>query len=213
MSYNFDGKKIRRMHTKTLPLPISDSKRVTGSLATCLSNSNAVREHVRDHPDQKYVTISCQTVPYRVPNMTSSKEIIFGVLSNAVGNGIKRRKAIRDTWGRNNLVYFIVAGPWSDVASEYGEYGDLIWLDMDVLTYKTLVFMKVAHDSSILGTRFAFKTDDGSFIDVMRLHQELLETNTVRDYWGDCSHHLIPPVRGDRKCKALLKLLLFSRAM
>ena len=75
----------------------------------------------------------CQTMPYRMrmPAVaSSSQDILIGVLSSAGNDGPSRRASIRDTWGRGNSVYFLVAGPWTnEIASEYEEYHDLIWLD------------------------------------------------------------------------------------
>ena len=180
-------------------------ERNKGALTNCTGHSMATR---LDHPDQKHLTISCQTMPYRMPAITTSEEIIIGVLSGAGGEGPGRRKAIRETWAHGHSVYFIVAGPWVNIQSEYEEYHDLIWLDRDeiydkdnsVLPYKTMLFMKIAHDSATsqnLNIKFAFKTDDDSFVNVKYLHQYLLEASIVRDYWGTCHHELVPPFRGD----------------
>ena len=61
----------------------------------------------------------------------------------------------------------------------------MTWLDRDevhvkeksVLSYKTILFVKMAHRGATfqnLNVKFAFKTDDNSFVNVKCLHQYLL---------------------------------------
>ena len=102
---------------------VAVTKRITqrtGSFANCTEHFT---KKGTPHPDQKYVTIMCQTMSYRMrmPAVaSSSQDILIGVLSSAGNDGPSRRASIRDTWGRGNSVYFLVAGPWTtEIASEY----------------------------------------------------------------------------------------------
>jgi hypothetical protein len=73
---------------------------------------------------------------------------VFGVLS---GRGeAESRATVRETWASTldpGTVYFFVAGPWSDIMSEYEEKKDIVWVDMvedySKLTYKTAAMMVV----------------------------------------------------------------------
>jgi len=178
----------------------------TGAFANC---TNASLTTAPPHHDQKNITLSCHTLPYRIPQIVSSEKIFIGVLSEAGGDGPDRRQSIRDTWATNHSVYFLVAGPWKNVEKEYNENQDLIWLDEDeiydgersVLTYKTMALMKIVHHLSTsqnLEIKYAFKTDDDSFINVSYLHKYLLETNHDEefDYWGWCQRKMFMPLRG-----------------
>ena len=101
----------------------------------------------------------------------------------------------------------MVAGPWEDIATEFFQYGDLIWLDMeehyDSITEKTAAFMYlVEHVSSYLGVHyeFAMKTDDDSYVALDRLEEriryiERTEKQAV-DYWGMCAPNQVKPLRG-----------------
>ena len=180
--------------------------RRTGSFANCTGHST---KKGTPHPDQKFVTVMCQTLPYRmrIPAVSSSSEdILIGVLSSAGYEGPSRRAAIRDTWGRGNSVYFLVSGPWTnEIASEYEENQDLIWLDTEEtysdVTQKTLLFFKVAHVfAEQFGIKYAVKTDHDSFVDVDHLSNLLLDTDedVVQDYWGLCHLEPVPPYRGKK---------------
>ncbi len=160
------------------------------------------------HPDQRNITLSCHTFPYRVPSVDFAEEIVIGVLSGAGGIGPERRMSIRDTWAYEHSVFFIVAGPWKDIELEYEKYGDLIWLDQEevydgensVLTFKTMTFMKVVSDLASNGAfdiKYAFKTDDDSFVNVKYLYKYLLHTKREKevDYWGHCTDVHFKPTR------------------
>lgn len=188
------------------PPSMEEMKQIkTGSFANC-TGPPTVKEGVY-HPDQTYVTISCETLPYRMPDATSAVDIVIGVLSSAGGDGPERRTAIRETWAlQSSAVYFIVAGNWTDVAEEYEMHRDLIWLDEAEsylgIVHKTLLFLEVAQlFAKNLDTKFAFKTDDDSFVDVDYLHQYILGVNStemVGDYWGTCHDQPSRPYRTDK---------------
>jgi len=124
----------------------------TGSWQNCTSvPENQMIRTAEKHPDSSFTTVSCIKVHYRIPkrSIITSADVIIGVLSAAAGDGPTRRKSIRSTWGyRKEYVFFIVAGPWKDIAEEYQEHGDLLWIDKEeiyvtetsVLTLKTEAF-------------------------------------------------------------------------
>jgi len=179
----------------------------TGAFANCTNNSLTTSP---PHQDQHNITLSCHTLPYRIPQISSSEKIFIGVLSAAGGDGPEKRQSIRESWAKNHSVYFLVAGPWTSIENEYNEHRDLIWLDEDevyngeksVLTYKTMAFMKIVHDLSTsqnLEIKYAFKTDDDSFINVAYLHRYLLEMEHEEElnYWGWCQRKMFKPLRGE----------------
>jgi hypothetical protein len=147
------------------------------------------------------------------------KDIVVGVLSGAGGKGPSLRQAIRDTWashdgkgGTEESVFFLVAGPWQDVKDEYEEHKDLLWIDEEevydgeksVLTFKTLSFASIVHDLAqelSLSYKFAFKTDDDSYIHIGNLHKLLIEEShdPAYDYWGWCQRKQFYPLRGEEK--------------
>lgn len=182
---------------------------ITGAFANCTTASDLAVEipsSLLPHPDQKNITVSCHTIHYRMPKIKSSEKIFIGVLSAASGEGPERRQSIRDTWAQNHSVFFLVAGPWRDVEDEYAKHGDLIWLDEEevynsVLTFKTLAFMKIVYllsTSLHLDIRYAFKTDDDSFVNVEYLHHYLLDIQHEEEYnyWGWCQRKMFKPMRG-----------------
>jgi beta-1,3-galactosyltransferase 1 len=181
---------------------------ITGAFANCTAPLT-VKKPSSLHPDQKNITVSCHTIHYRMPQVQTSERIFIGVLSAANGEGPERRQSIRDTWAQNHSVFFLVAGPWHDIEEEYKVHRDLIWLDEEetyngeksVLTFKTLAFMKIVHvlsTSQNLDIRYAFKTDDDSFVNVEYLHRYLLEMqhNEEYNYWGWCQRKMFKPLRG-----------------
>lgn len=151
-------------------------------------------------------TVSCHTIKYRINTeiFQNTKNIIFGVLSGAGGEGPNRRQAIRKTWGNttqydnSNIqqmrVFFLVAGPWDEIQNEYHTYGDLVWIEEDevydgehsVLTYKSQSFIQIVYDLVMEldgidenDIKFIFKTDDDSYIHVQNLYRELMESPTI----------------------------------
>jgi len=178
----------------------------TGAFKNCTKHTVKLAP---PHPDQENITLSCHTLSYRMPSISSSEKILIGVLSTASGDGPGRRKSIRETWGQKHSVFFLVAGPWEDIAQEYDENKDLIWIDEEevydgeksVLTYKTLAFVKIVYNLSTnnnLGIQYAFKTDDDSFINVVYLNEYLLKTEREEEYnyWGWCMRKMFKPLRG-----------------
>ena len=165
----------------------------TGAFANC---SNHIKTVGSNHPDQNYITLSCHSLPYRMPKILFMEDIFIGALSAAGGDGPTRRKSIRETWGLGHSVFFIVAGPWDVIQDEYAKHKDLIWLDQEeiydgeksVLTFKTMTFIQIASQNPSI--KYAFKTDDDSFVNVKFLHKHLLETDREKqfDFWGKCNN-------------------------
>lgn len=169
----------------------------TGAFADCTQTTVS---SAPPHPHQHMLTVSCHTLPYRVPPISSSEQVLVGVLSSANGEGPDRRQSIRETWAKDHLVVFVVAGPWEDIEDEYNKYHDLIWIqeeevydgERSVLTYKTMALVKVVHTlasepNSGLDIQYIFKTDDDSYIQIPLLHKVLLEEeHDEYNYWGWC---------------------------
>jgi len=160
------------------------------------------------HPHQRDVTISCHTISYRMPPVESTEDIVIGVLSGAAGDGPERRKSIRNTWANGHSVFFIVAGPWEEIQKEYDTNQDMIWINQEesydsVLTFKTMAFVKIIYHLASLSNgnidfKYAFKTDDDSYVNVMHLYQYMLEKDHDEyNYWGWCKKKEFRPLRGD----------------
>lgn len=167
-----------------------------------------------DHLDSHLTTISCVPVHYRIP--TSSVQgvensIVFGILSDTT-QGREQRDYIRQTWAQGNTVFFLVAGDWNDIQSEYEEYRDILWVDQPeqyrdentitrkgALTFKSEAFLIAMHNQVVHlnpNVEYFFKTDDGAYIDVNYL-QELIqqqekENEKTVDYWGQCHDDSVP---------------------
>jgi len=182
----------------------------TGSWQNCtsLSENQRIQRRTEKHPDSSFTTISCEKVHYRIPKIlrTTSSDVVIGILSAAAGDGPTRRKSIRSTWGyRKEYVFFIVAGSWKDIAEEYQEHMDLLWIDKEeiyvtetsVLTLKTETFFSVMYslvmqnNENDSGPSYLFKTDDDSYVNIKKLHKALLDETRERisslDYWGKCN--------------------------
>ncbi len=204
------GDKIEMQEDKIVrePIPTMDLDHIppsmTGAFANCTTRTFA---KAPDHPHQRDVTISCHTISYRVEPLVSSEPIIIGVLSSASGSGPKRRKSIRETWANGHTVLFLVAGPWEDIQDEYNTYRDIIWLNEEevydgersVLTFKTFAFVKIVHQMAIdkkLDIKYAFKTDDDSYVHVQNLYQHFFERDHAEyNFWGWCDRKKFQPLR------------------
>merc|ERR1712238_391747 len=140
------------------------------------------------------VSISGKAITYRyssllyAPPVDDPQRIIFGVLSAA--HNRNARHMIRSTWAQDQEnVFFLVAGPWENISTEFFLHGDILWLDIEEsyyysLTYKTGLFLH-ATDKHVEQYSYAFKTDHDSYIVVEKL-REALHGNRP-DYWGNCN--------------------------
>jgi len=184
----------------------------TGSAANCsiyTENQRSTEEH---HPDEGSLTVYCRRIYYRisVESYRKAGSIIIGVLSAAGGNGPSRRQSIRKTWANGRVgVFFIVAGPWTEISNEYKKYKDLVWIDekegydgeRSVLTFKTTSFISIVDIlSKQIGKRYGyiFKTDDDSYLDISKLSKQIYtkKSHKAYDYWGWCKNTQVKPLRG-----------------
>jgi len=89
-------------------------------------------------------------------------------------------------------------GPWKDIAEEYKEKKDLIWIDQEevyngeesVLTLKTYSFFAIVYaaakahgDKEEFQYTHLFKTDDDSYLDIDALYTELHTTDAGVDIY------------------------------
>jgi hypothetical protein len=185
----------------------------TGSWQNCTGkpNSNPPNESVGHHPDSAYTVVSCHQIHYRIPKTSLEKidsAVVIGVLSGAATKN--RRTSIRSTWAyKKKNTFFIVAGPWENIAQEYNQFEDLIWIDKEevyvtetsVLTFKTESFLSILYDVMQTNEKIQFllKTDDDSYVHMQKLEKALLkedrdETAPI-DYWGKCHDEAWKPHR------------------
>lgn len=118
------------------------------------------------------------------------KTLIVGVLSAAgSSDGYNARLSIRQTWAedRKGQVFFILAGPWEDVAEEYFAEGDIFWVDAeeewDLLSIKSQAFLH-AVETHGGAYDYVMKTDDDSYVGLAEVERILNTYNP--DYWGYC---------------------------
>jgi len=130
---------------------------------------------------------------------TTLPSVVYGVCANA-GKPV-RRHAIRKSWGREVPVYFLVAGHWDSISTEFLRFGDLLWVDVpedyrNALTPKTFAFLHFASLYAIPGLshpvssanhpplfEYMFKTDDDVYINATEMSRELL-VHKHPDYYG-----------------------------
>lgn len=137
------------------------------------------------------------------------------MLSAASGSGPNRRNYIRSTWASREYfkgAFFLVAGPWEDIKDEFMFYRDMIWIDEEevyqgeqsVLTYKTISFFGIVHEwaNSVEegGFKYAVKTDDDSYVNIVNLKKKLNASDTGPEeeklhYFGQCPQFQVLPSR------------------
>jgi beta-galactosidase beta subunit len=186
----------------------------TGSFANCTTHHNPFQDvnaptrTTANHDDSFYdgkFTVSCHELYYRAPIESMEHHhqqqqnhpiqsrrpttIVFGILS---GSGeAESRATVRETWAStldSGTVYFFVAGPWSDIMSEYEEKKDIVWVDMvedySKITYKTAAMM-VVFSRHFQSFRYMFKTDTDTFVNTEELLKDLLQKNRrAENYYG-----------------------------
>jgi hypothetical protein len=158
-----------------------------------------------EHEDSHVTELSCVYTHYRIPRASVENidnPIVFGVLSHGP-LGRSERDTIRETWGKGQKVFFLVAGNWEDIQNEYNELGDLIWVDQKeiyrdgvspkqgALTFKTQVAFAAMHDIVMKenpNVKYFFKTDTDTYINMALLEHELNRAGDESpvDYWGEC---------------------------
>jgi hypothetical protein len=106
--------------------------------------------------------------------------LVFGVCANS--KKPIRRNAIRKSWARDALTFFVVAGDWEEISKEFEREGDLLWIDApedyrNGLTPKTLGFIHFGatqlDQRYHLGFDFIFKTDDDVYVNATEMSVEL----------------------------------------
>jgi hypothetical protein len=123
---------------------------------------------------------------------TTTTSILIGVLS--VAKNVDARNAIRDTWGRNQALLFVMAGNWTaELEQEALFHQDVLWLDRpetyDGLPYKTFCFLEVARKHTIASSfDYVYKTDDDVYLNMDKLHQLLIHDFARPDYFGHILH-------------------------
>jgi hypothetical protein len=107
--------------------------------------------------------------------------LFFGVCANPKKR--RQRQAIRESWAQDAVVLFMVAGDWDEVAEEFQQQGDLLWIDgpehyRNGLTPKSLGFLHFAstqvYQRHHLPFDYIFKTDDDVYVNVTHTGLELL---------------------------------------
>lgn len=190
----------------------SHTDQVTGAFANCSMQTSSedlirIRQQSKDaDPGSGVAFVSCTPLRFRAPehSFKESGEIIAGVLSESKSKS--RRKAIRSTWANGRKgVFFLVAGPWSEVAEEFEKYADLIWIDEEEnyfnIGHKTALLLKIVDQlTTELGVQYSYvlKTDDDSYValDRLKAHLDFLEeAGTKPDYWGRCHGKRVEPDR------------------
>lgn len=204
---NFGNMATKNSSNLVQALEINATKYHTGSFANC-TGEITTKEITIDGTDSGTIIISCKPVKFRakLESFHNNIGVIVGVLSSAGDPGPARRQSIRRTWASNrHAVFFLVAGPWEDIAQEYEEYGDLLWIDEEevydgersVLTMKTYSFFSVSYAATQKYNHpytHIFKTDDDSFLSMDALYHELRvedlgftrERKNTHDYFGQC---------------------------
>jgi len=200
------GKRIPNLHNSTPR---------TGSFRNCTIDnvtSENTSKKTDTHHDSGVVVISCREIWYRAPLAEIERggvPVVVGILSSASGKGKIHRDSIRSTWAKDRKgIYFLVAGPWEYISEEFTQYHDLIWIDEEevyegehsVLPFKTESFLAIIHAHSRSdegGYRYLFKTDDDSYVDVVKLENALLHElrSEPLDYWGCCTTRHYAPLR------------------
>jgi len=161
--------------------------------------------------EAKTTSIFGSPVSYILPPHRKCTTMPVGVLSGYA----PKRQAVRDTWGKDICVYFIVGkkdGAWPE--EEARHHRDLLLLDMDevyqgitsILPYKTALWFYLAH-KEFPQAAHVLKTDDDSYVQMDKLQVELRQAQP--DYWGHVQHGQ-HPVR-DPKNKYFLSLSMWNK--
>jgi hypothetical protein len=160
-----------------------------------------------DHIDSHLTIISCVPVHYRIPTSSIQgveNSMVFGILSSQ--DGRVRRDSIRNSWGKDKTVFFIISGDWNKVEEEYNENLDILWVDQaeeyrvgiskasprkGALTFKSEAFLVAMYDQVQQinpNVEYFFKTDDDCFLNIKNLEEQIVAESKGEqlDYWGQC---------------------------
>lgn len=120
--------------------------------------------------------------------------MVFGVCANS--RKPVRRQAIRKSWAKDALVFFIVAGEWSAIEKEFYRTGDLLWINTSEdyragLTPKTFGFVDFGvtqlDQKHQIPWDYIFKTDDDVYVNVTHIRTEVALFDKSKgpvDYYG-----------------------------
>ena len=179
---------------------ISDGS--TGAFANCSDQKPAA------HVARDELIVSCRTLKFRTETERFEKQkdskLFVGVLSSS--NNVHRRDTIRTTWAKGNQgVFFIVGGNWDNISTEFHEYGDMIWVDVEEdfhkIPFKTATFFAIVNQMAkefSIDFSHAMKTDDDSYVALDRLEMHLKHLNQIGSnphYMGKCGLEVAPPMR------------------
>ena len=113
-----------------------------------------------------------------------------GIPVGVLSSDATRRQAIRNPWGAQSCVYFIVGtrnGTWPH--QEAAQRADVVLLDMEevyhgldsILPYKTALWFYLGYQHFPRATHI-LKTDDDSYVNIGELEREMAQVDP--DYWG-----------------------------
>ena len=119
--------------------------------------------------------------------------VIVGVISKP--ENCARRQMIRQSWGRNRRVFFLLRGQdWSDLAEEFYQFGDILWMkdktpsssEAHETMILSLMFLR-AIEQHVESYSHMILTNDNNYVDVDRI--EMILHFRRPDYWSGCVAH------------------------
>mmetsp|Transcript_32993 Transcript_32993/g.79799 ORF Transcript_32993/g.79799 Transcript_32993/m.79799 type:complete len:346 (-) Transcript_32993:142-1179(-) len=121
-------------------------------------------------------------------NAKSKPTIVFGILSTP--NNLAARQAIRDSWGKEEALFFVLGGEYtSNIDLELRTFHDIVFLEAPEdyrsgLTRKSMLIIHFYHyvynvhckaEDRVTSTcyHYLFKTDDDSYVNTTQLRLEI----------------------------------------
>jgi len=112
------------------------------------------------------------------------------------------RASIRSTWGNGSGdKFFLVAGPWQEIVTEFQEYGDLVWInlpengsghsDNDDNASTMLSSLQVASFLNVAETKYGddyshiLKVSDHSYANLGAIRSQLVDNHKSIAMWGN----------------------------
>mmetsp|Transcript_46291 Transcript_46291/g.112177 ORF Transcript_46291/g.112177 Transcript_46291/m.112177 type:complete len:740 (-) Transcript_46291:397-2616(-) len=212
----------------------NEAKLSTGSV----ESSNKIRiafpaSEMGNWYTEEAIIVSCQPFTLRIPqslimlqNSTTSDRIIAGVVSDS--NRTSWRSAIRSTWGKPDgfvanedkkgatsnhtevNVFFLVTGSWEEIASEFREHDDLVWIEQEEgavpattessskalqTAFQVASFIKLVDDYASCLYSYLLRVPDDAYANLPGIQSQLLEHNKREQVgvWGtNCRTGLRP---------------------
>ncbi|CAJ1934558.1 unnamed protein product [Cylindrotheca closterium] len=163
------------------------------------------------------VVVSCQPLTIRIPHQslvmlqtsTTPDRLIAGVVSHSTRSSW--RSVIRSTWGKPDgfvsnekkgtttnhtqvKVYFLVTGPWEEVASEFREHQDLVWIDQGTIattmesslaSLQVASFIKLVDDYASDLYSYLLRVPDDAYANLPGIQAQLVEhQDNHTGMWG-----------------------------